>query len=173
MRLDKQCFYAGMITAAVALGACRSGTPDTSSADSAVVPAQADTTQPPSSSATTPPTVRSDSVVLQTDKTAYKAGDQMALTLENKSASGYAFNPCTRGIEREDGGAWTAVAEPNRMCTMEAWILDPRGTKTGNTELPTPLVPGRYRVVVRLTLEAPGAASNTAVTAVSDPITVS
>ena len=170
MRLDKQCFYAGIIMAAVTLGACRSGTPGT--ADSAALPAQTDTSQSPPS-ATTPPTVRSDSVLLRTDKAAYKAGDQMTLTLENKSASGYAFNPCTRGIEREDGGSWTAMPEPDRMCTMEAWILDPRGTKTGNTELPTPLVPGRYRVIVRLTVESPGAASNTAITAVSDPITVS
>jgi hypothetical protein len=172
MRLDKQCFYAGMIMAAVALGACRSGTPDAGTGDSAAVPAQTDTSQP-ASSGTTPPTIRSDSVLLRTDKATYKAGEQIALTLENKSASGYAFNPCTRSVEREDGTAWTAVAEPDRMCTMEAWILDPRGTRTGNTELPTPLVPGRYRVVVRLTVESPGAASNTAITAVSDPITVS
>ena len=166
MRLDKQCFYAGIVMAAVALGACRSGTPGTDAVDSAAAPSRTD-------SATVPPTLRSDSVLLRTDKAAYKAGEQIALTLENRSASGYAFNPCTRGIEREEGGTWTAVPEPNRMCTMEAWILDPRATKSGNTELPTPLAAGRYRVVVRLTVESPGAASGTAIVAVSDPITIS
>ena len=100
--------------------------------------------------------MRSDSVVLRTDKTQYKAGEQLTLTFENKSASSYAFNPCTRSLEREAGGSWTAVPDEGRMCTMEAWILDARGTRTGTTELPSALAPGRYRVVVRMTVESPG-----------------
>ena len=165
MRLDKQCLSTAIIVATVALGACRSGAP---AADSAVTTPKADSPASPSASAGT---VRSDSVLLRTDKAQYKAGEQIALTLENKSAAGYAFNPCSRAIEREDGGSWTAIPELDRMCTMEAWILDPRGTRTGNTELPASLAPGRYRVVVRLTVESP--AGGSAITAVSDPITVS
>jgi len=167
MRLDKQCLYTTIVFATVALGACRSGTP---AADSAAATPKADSTASPGA---TTGTVRSDSVVLRTDKAQYTAGEQLALTLENKSGTGYAFNPCTRAIEREDGGSWTAIPEPDRMCTMEAWILDPRGTRTGNTELPASLTPGRYRVVVRLTVESSAGASGSAITAVSDPITVS
>ena len=172
MRLDKHCFYAGTIMAAVALSACRSGTPETGGTDSAAAPARADTQPSPATSGTETPTVRSDSVLLKTDKAQYKAGEQIALTLENKSAASYAFNPCSRTVEREEGGTWSPVPEPGRMCTMEAWILDPRGTRSGNTELPATLTPGRYRVVVRLGLDS-GAAPGSAIAAVSDPITVS
>ena len=172
MRLDKQCFYAGIIAAAVALGACRSGTPE-SGGESAAAAAKADSqpaSPPPGNAATT---VRSDSVLLKTDKAQYKPGEQIVLTLENRSAASYTFNPCTRSIEREDGSTWTAVPEPDRICTMEAWILEPRESRTGNTDVPASLSPGRYRVVVRLTVDSPSAASGTAITAVSDPITVS
>jgi hypothetical protein len=167
MQLDKRCLHTAIILATVALGACRSGTP---AADSAAATPKADSTASPGASAGT---VRSDSVLLRTDKAQYKAGEQIALTLDNKSAAGYAFNPCTRALEREDGGSWTAIPEPDRICTMEAWILDPRGTRTGNTELPASLTPGRYRVVVRLTVESSAGAAGSAITAVSDPITVS
>jgi hypothetical protein len=168
MRLDKQCLSAAIVATAVALGACRPSTP--AAGDSAAPVPKADSTPSPSASTVT---VRSDSVLLRTDKAQYKAGEQIALTLENKSASSYAFNPCGRAIEREDGGSWTAIPEPDRMCTMEAWILDPRGTRTGNTELPASLTPGRYRVVVRLTVDSPAGGSGSAITAVGDPITVS
>jgi hypothetical protein len=59
------------------------------------------------------------------------------------------------------------------MCTMEAWMLDPHGTRSGPTELPASLAPGRYRVVVRMSMERPGDAAASAVNAVSDPIMVS
>jgi hypothetical protein len=57
------------------------------------------------------------------------------------------------------------------MCTMEAWILDPHATRTGPTELPASLTAGRYRVVVRMTVEGAGTPAP-AVSAISDPITV-
>ena len=111
--------------------------------------------------------------MLRTDKSQYRAGEKVTLTFENKSSRSYAFNPCTRTIEREENGTWTALPDAGRMCTMEAWILDPHGTRTGPTELPSPMEAGRYRVVVRMTVESPGGASATPINAVSDPITVS
>jgi len=167
MRLDKRHLLAWAAVAVVVPGACRSSAPGSASTDSASS-ARADSSSPTAGAST----VRSDSVVLRTDKTQYKAGEQLTLTFENKSASSYAFNPCTRSLEREAGGSWTAVPDEGRMCTMEAWILDARGTRTGTTELPTPLAPGRYRVVVRMTVESPGGAPASAISAVSDAITV-
>ena len=149
-------------TSLVALAGCRSGPPGSAPADSASPAA-------PAASAT----VRSDSVLLRTDKAQYRAGEQMTLTFENRSAGSYAFNPCQRSIEHEDGGAWKPLPDEDRMCTMEAWILDPRGTRTGATELPAVIAAGRYRVVVRMTMESTDGASATPVNAVSDPITVS
>jgi len=154
----------------VALTGCRSGPSGSPSADSGSPSARADTA-PAAPAAST--TVRSDSVLLRTDKTQYKAGERMTLTFENRSAAGYTFNPCQRSIEREDGGAWKPLPDEGRMCTMEAWLLGPRSTGTGPTELPATIPAGRYRVVVPMSVENPGAAVASAITAVSDPFTVS
>jgi hypothetical protein len=171
MRFDNRSLTAAVV-AIIALTACRSSTPGSSASDSGVAPARADSATPAASVA---PTVRSDSVILRTDKGQYKAGEKMTLTFENRSASSsYAFNPCMRALEHEDGGTWRPMPDEGRMCTMEAWILGPRGTRTGDTELPATIAPGRYRVVVRMTLDSPGGAPNAAPTmAVSDPIAIS
>ena len=159
---------AAMSLLVTAFLACRPGTPGGVPADTAKPSPRADSGAPTSGSNT----VRADSVVLRTDKTQYRAGEKIVLTFENKSASSYTFNPCARSVERESGGSWTTVSEEARMCTMEAWILDPHGTRSGPTELPATMTPGRYRVVVGMTMEtSPGSAS--AVSAISDPITVS
>ena len=160
MRLNQR---VTIVATLVALGtACRSGAPNPGAADS--TPA----TPPPSASTT----VRSDSVVMRTDKAQYRAGEKVTLTFENKSGNTYTFNPCSRALEKEAGGSWTAVPDPGRMCTMQAWLLEPRATRTGDTELDSPLAAGRYRIVVRMTVDGPGS-SGSAITAVSDPITVS
>lgn len=177
MRFDNGSVRATLVIVAMAVSAgCRSG--GTGEADSGRPAgesgARTDTTPPTAPGAVSDTTAaRTDSVVLRTDKSQYRAGEAMTLTLENRSGSSYAFNPCTRGIERQEGGSWSPVPEPGRMCTMEAWILDPRGTRSGPTELPTPLSPGRYRVLVRMTREQPGGGQASAVVAVSEPITVS
>jgi hypothetical protein len=166
MRFDHRhvlaCVAVGIGVIAGCRGGGRSGSSDTPNA-----PARADSSQSAAPSTAT----RSDSVILRTDKTRYRAGEKMTLTLENRSGASYTFNPCTRSIERESGGAWSKVAEEGRMCTMEAWILDPRGTRSGPTELPSSLAPGRFRVVVLLTREQPGG-SGSSVSAVSDSFTV-
>lgn len=177
MRFDNRGTRATVVTVAmVFVVACRpGGTGEADSGRPAAEPAARTDTTPPSMPGVSADTAaaRTDSVVLRTDKTQYRAGEAITLTFENRSASSYAFNPCTRGIEREENGSWAPVPEPDRMCTMEAWILDPRGTRTGPTELPTPLAPGRYRVVVRMTKEQPGGGQASAILAVSEPITVS
>jgi hypothetical protein len=170
MRFDNRSLMATVV-AVIALAACRPSTPGSASTDSVGAPARADTTPPASNTAAT---VRSDSVVLRTNKAQYKAGEKVTLTFENKSAASYAFNPCIRSLEHEDGGAWKPMPDEGRICTMEAWILAPRGTRTGATELPATIAPGRYRVVVRMTLDSPGGSPNAApTTAVSDPIVIS
>jgi Bacterial Ig-like domain len=171
MRFDKQRLSVAILALAVATGgACRRSASGSDSANSARTSARADTA--PSPAAGTPMT-RTDSVVLRTDKAQYRAGEKMTLTFENKSASSYTFNPCTRSLQREDGSSWTDLPDEGRMCTMEAWILDPHGTRTGPTELPSSLAPGRYRVLVRMGMEQPGGTSSPPVVAMSDPITVS
>ena len=143
--------------------ACRSGAPASGAVDS--------TSPPSSTSPGASGTVRSDSVLLRTDKAQYRAGETVTLTLENRSGTRYTFNPCFRTLEREQAGSWAPVPDPGRICTMEAWLLEAHGTRTGNTELDSPLEAGRYRIVVHLSPDTPTA--TTGISAVSDPITVS
>ena len=147
--------------------ACRPGTPGSVPNDTAKP-----STSAGASTSAASGTVRTDSVVLHTDKTQYRSGERMTLTFENRSASSYAFNPCQRSVEQEAGGSWTVVPEEGQMCTMEAWTLEPLGTRSGPTELPASLAPGQYRVVVRMSVErADGVASSVSV--VSEPVSVS
>ena len=98
-------------------------------------------------------------VELRTDRTRYVPGDAVSVTLVNHSSDTYTFNPCTRTLERETSGGWTSISEPQRVCTMQAYILEPRQTRTETTELPDTLAPGRYRMVISLTREGVAAGS--------------
>lgn len=153
---------------AMSLVACRATGSGSGEGDSAKAPAKNESA---ARSTSAPP--RADSVVLKTDKSEYKAGEKMTLTLENKSAAAFTFNPCTRVVERQDGANWTALPDEGRMCTMQAYMLDAHGTGSGPAELPAAMAPGRYRVVVRLTVEQPAVGQPAAVNAISDPITIS
>ena len=110
-------------------------------------------------------------VSLTLDRGAYAAGDEVTLTLTNSGTGQYYFNPCPRIVEREENGGWVPVDEGQRMCTMEAWILDPNGARTATTKLPDSLAAGRYRIVVSLTAEGQAPPAE-AVRAVSAPFSV-
>ena len=169
MRFGYRRLSTALITATtLAVPGCRPGAPRSASSDSARPAAGGDT----SARSGQPSITRADSVVLRTDKTQYRPGEAMTLTLENKGAAHYTFNPCSRSLERAEDSAWKPVDEPGRMCTMEAWLLDAHATRSGPTELPSPLAAGRYRVVVRLTMERADG-TGTAVSAASEPLTVS
>jgi len=92
-------------------------------------------------------------VTLATDQSRYRPGARVSLTLVIRTDATYAFNPCGRLVEREVDGAWRPVEEPGRICTMAAWLLEPRATRTATTELPAALDAGRYRLLVALTRE--------------------
>ena len=82
---------------------------------------------------------------ITTQANSYAPGAQVAFSIHNATARQYAFNPCTRSFEREGHGA---VPEPDRMCTMEAWLLEPDGTRDATVSLPPNLEPGRYRFAI-------------------------
>jgi hypothetical protein len=157
---------AASLVALLACNAARTGTTDSSAAN----PGGA--APPPQASA--PAADTAAPVTLRTDASRYAPGARVGLTIVSRSDARYAFNPCPRRLEQEAGGAWRAVEEAARMCTMEAWILEPRATRTATTELPSPLAAGRYRVVIELTREGatPPARGAHAVTAVSAPFDV-
>jgi hypothetical protein len=93
----------------------------------------------------------------------------------NRTGSTYAFNPCTRSVESQSGTTWSAVAEEGRMCTMEAWMLEPNQMRTVDTDLPSTLGAGTHRVVIELTREGAAAGATAApdrVRATSPAITI-
>lgn len=87
---------------------------------------------------------------IMADRARYRAGDPLTLTIRNRRADTVSFNPCTRTLETQRDGKWIAVPEPARICTMEAWMLSPGGTRVGPTDLPADLGAGRYRIVLGL-----------------------
>lgn len=107
-------------------------------------------------------------VTLAADSYHYPPGAKVGLTLTNRSDARYSFNPCNRILEQSSATGWTVVNEPGRACTMEAWILDVRGTRNATTDLPASLLEGRYRVVVELSREGTSAPAER-VRAVSAP----
>lgn len=126
---------------------------------------------PAGDAASPPPPAPAGPVALTTDRDSYRPGDVMTLTLTNRDSAQYYFNPCPRTLEREVGNAWEPVDEGQRMCTMEAWILDPNGTRTAPAELPGSLQPGRHRVTISLSREGQTPPAQ-AVQAVSPPFAV-
>lgn len=112
-------------------------------------------------------------ILVRTDKQQYKAGENVTLTVENHADATHTFNPCHRIVERQAGALWSVVAEPDRVCTMEAWLLEPHATRSGQTELPATLESGQYRIVVLMTPDRPSpSGQNQSVRAVSAPFTV-
>jgi hypothetical protein len=148
-----------IVAAAMLLCACARGpaTREANADSSSSALGRADLTQP-------------SPVTLRTDRQSYRPSDPITLTITNTTANTYAFNPCTRTLEREVNGAWTVVRE-DRMCTMIAHILDPNATRTEQTELGADLTAGRYRVLLALSEQGPGGSARP-VRAVSAPITI-
>ena len=150
-----------LLAATLALAACQPPTPD---------PADTPSTPDARDQAPTPDTPAGP-VELHTDATSYAPGGQVGLTIVNRGDAPYAFNPCTRTIEREVAGAWETVPEPDRVCTMEAWILEPGATRTATTELPATLADGRHRLAISLTRDGQQPPAQATVAA-SPPFTV-
>jgi hypothetical protein len=108
----------------------------------------------PSSGAPEQSSTGAGGVQVTSDRSGYRPGEPLTLTVHNGSTDTVTFNPCTRAIEREQSGSWTALPEPQRICTMEAWILAPGEQRAGPTELPADLAPGHYRAVLAFTVES-------------------
>ena len=103
------------------------------------------------------------SVELRADRDSYRSGDRVTLALTNRTEHRWGYNACSRTVERESAGGWVAVAEPDRVCTMELTLLAPRGGASATTELPQAMPEGRYRIVLALSREDSTGAGHTRV----------
>jgi hypothetical protein len=81
-------------------------------------------------------------------------GDEVMLTLENRSEGELGYNLCPAVLERRENGEWEERPEsPAEVCTMELRMLGPGNTSSFRHTLPTGLPAGTYRF--RTTVEAP------------------
>jgi Big-like domain-containing protein len=86
---------------------------------------------------------------LRLDRTTFAAGSQVLMRITSRTNDTLGFNQCSsRTIERQQGQAWVAHPEPDRMCTMELRLLMPRESQTATTDLPGNLTVGTYRIVL-------------------------
>lgn len=110
-------------------------------------------------------------VALRLDRSEYRAGGQVGMAIVNGTDDTFVFNPCVRVVERQTGTGWTPIEEPDRVCTMEGWLLGPRETQNASTELPATLAPGRYRLGIPMSRDV-GAPTDEKVVATSEPFAV-
>ena len=97
-------------------------------------------------------------VRLTLDRSSYRPGADVTITLTNSTSQTFGYNECTRMVERQDGNSWTAVAEPDRVCTMHLALLQPNSTASARTDLPASLRSGSYRLSLALSDETANAA---------------
>ena len=135
--------------------------------DQSGAPAPTPSSPTPDSTTSVP---ASTTITLRTDKSSYRAGDNVTLTIVNGTGRTFTFNPCTRTLEREVNGAWSTLSE-ERICNMMAFLLDPRATRTEQTDLAPETPAGRYRIVLAFTDDDPNAPVK-AERAVSAPISI-
>jgi hypothetical protein len=87
-------------------------------------------------------------IAITVDRETYSPGAEVGLRIENRSDSRFGYNACPRRVEREADSGWVTIPEPDRVCTMEIRMVEPRSTKTDRTDLPGALEPGRYRLLI-------------------------
>lgn len=93
-------------------------------------------------------------LALRTDRTEYRAGDPLEITLANGTDQQAGYNLCVSALDARSGADWVAVQIPLvEACTMELRTLEPGGTANFRHTLPAALPAGEYRV--RTSVESP------------------
>lgn len=155
------------LIAAGTLAACQKPAPDAEPAAQAPTPAPAPVPAPGSQPSTPP--MSANTVEVRLDRTTYASRATVNLSIANRTTRTLGYNACTRQVEREANGSWTAVPEPDRVCTMALRILSPNETATDMTDLPQ-LQPRRYRLALNFSDE--GASEGPPIRALSAPFDV-
>ena len=144
-----------VVIGTIAVAACKPGVPGDGVGEPPAGTTGAPAPNSPAGNAGVTDTTNA-AVTIRTGEAHYAPGAQVRIAITNHTGAKYSFNPCPRTLERSKGGSWEKVEEPGRMCTMEAWLLDPRQTREATTELPSSLAAGTYRMVIDLIEEGSG-----------------
>ena len=109
-------------------------------------------------------------VTVTTDETTYHPGDQVGMTISNQHIETLYYNACIGSLEILDGSAWIPGPESLRLCSREAFSVEPGGTRQDTTDLDLGLPEGVYRLV--LGFSAVGASDDQVRHIVSNPFTI-
>jgi hypothetical protein len=91
---------------------------------------------------------------LQVSPLEARAGGEVMLTLENRTASELGYNLCPAVLDRRTADGWEQwPVSPAEICTMELRTLGPESSSSYRHTLPRRLDPGEYRF--RTFIEAP------------------
>jgi hypothetical protein len=83
-----------------------------------------------------------------------RAGEEVMLTLTNRSGDDVGYNLCPAVLDRREGDEWAERPErPAEVCTMELRVLAPDASSTYRHTVPARLPVGEYRF--RVGVEAP------------------
>lgn len=84
---------------------------------------------------------------LRVDRDPVPAGEDLTLTLTNRSEEWLGYNLCVATLERRDGDAWVPAEEqPTEICTMELRTLQPEASDDFRHTIPPALAAGEYRM---------------------------
>lgn len=98
--------------------------------------------------------IATEAVKLTLDRSSYRAGAQVRLTLANATNRSFGYNACTRAIEQQRDGVWVPFPEPDRVCTMELRLLEANAKVAEQTELPASIPRGTYRLALSVSDES-------------------
>ena len=90
----------------------------------------------------------SAAVRFATDRHAYRAGEQGAVTVRNASSQIVRLNLCPRQLEQQLGDAWVVRDRspgPGEICATASVLLPSGATSGASFRLPRGLAPGMYR----------------------------
>ena len=104
------------------------------------------------------------------DRSSYRAGDLITVTLANNTSRSYGYNLCGRTYEKRTGNDWTAMPPELRLCTANLLLLPAGEARSGQADIPTDFTAGTYRLLVYLVETTPG--GTTSAIAISAPFTI-
>lgn len=86
----------------------------------------------------------SGGVQLSTDRSSYKKGQAVTVTLRNGTSDRLEYNLCPTTVEQKSAG-WAPVQETH-VCTLHLISMPPGGKDSTTRELPSDLERGTYRL---------------------------
>lgn len=94
-------------------------------------------------------------LTLNLEAETFAAGQTVSLVLSNGTDQRVGFNMCFHVVEQLTDGDWERVTlDQGRICTLIHHSLDPGGSATYHTSIPSALGPGEYRFRIAVTMES-------------------